>query len=372
MSENGDADGTMQDRSGGFDPGPLVPVATDAVTYCGNVVYDGNDVRLMTDEGYVTFTATGTPQYHYYLRDHLGNIRVVMGQTGTLEQVNHYYAFGGLMRESTNPGVQPYKFGGKELDRTSGLDAYDFGARMYFADRMQWGTVDPLCEKYYSVSPYGYCLNNPVRYIDPNGKHVYTINETGKIIKDSENDKVDLLVSYDGMNMALFSFGFLEQFVSGRNNYEGHYGNTTNLDDAVSLFIFAARNTDVEWALSSYYQKDGQINYLIYTSNSDEGVTFTNGNYEFKNMKDHIHSHPRKNGKDKASGDYSQMYDSQKNIYRSFGSDDLSFINNQYSNYKKIYPNKDFYRDYPKYYIYNAKTNNFFRYDHLHPYIPIK
>lgn len=81
MSENDDADGTMRDRSGGLDPGPLVPVATDAVTYCGNVVYDGNDVRLMTDEGYVTFTATGTPQYHYYLRDHLGNIRVVMGQT---------------------------------------------------------------------------------------------------------------------------------------------------------------------------------------------------------------------------------------------------------------------------------------------------
>ena len=80
MSENGDADGTMRDRSGGFDPGTLVPIAMDGITYCGNVVYDGNDVRLMTDEGYVTFTATGTPQYHY-LRVHLGNIRVVMGQT---------------------------------------------------------------------------------------------------------------------------------------------------------------------------------------------------------------------------------------------------------------------------------------------------
>ncbi len=44
------------------------------------MVYDGNDARLLTDEGYVTFTATGTPQYHY-LRVHLGNIRVVMSQT---------------------------------------------------------------------------------------------------------------------------------------------------------------------------------------------------------------------------------------------------------------------------------------------------
>ena len=194
MSENGDADGTMRDRSGGFDPGTLVPIAMDGITYCGNVVYDGNDARLLTDEGYVTFTATGTPQYHYYLRDHLGNIRVVMGQTGELEQVNHYYAYGGLMRESTNPGVQPYKYGGKELDRTSGLDAYDFGARMYFADRMQWGTVDPLCEKYYSVSPYAYCENNPIRKKDPFGMKWEDISMIENI-KSSIDKTIDHLSS---------------------------------------------------------------------------------------------------------------------------------------------------------------------------------
>ncbi len=129
--------------------------------------------RLLTDEGYVTFSETGAPVYHYYLRDHLGNVRVVMGQTGAVEQVNHYYAFGGLMRESTSPGLQPYKYGGKELDRYAGLDAYDFGARSYFADRMQWSTMDPLCEKYYDVSPYAYCMNNPVKFIDPDGKGLW-------------------------------------------------------------------------------------------------------------------------------------------------------------------------------------------------------
>ncbi len=138
--------------------------------YCGNVVYDSGERMLLTDEGYVTFAADGTPQYHYYLKDHLGNVRVVMGQAGAVEQVNHYYAFGSLMRESTNPGVQPYKYGGKELDRYSGLDAYDFGARAYFSDRMQWSTIDPMCEKYYDVSPYVYCKNNPVRFIDPDGR----------------------------------------------------------------------------------------------------------------------------------------------------------------------------------------------------------
>ena len=149
--------------------GPATPIDTYHRYYCGNMVYDGGERRLLTDEGYVTFAADGTPQYHSYLRDHLGNIRVVFSQTGAVEQVTHYYPFGGVMRESTNPGLQPYKYGGKELDRTSGLDAYDFGARMYFADRLQWGQMDPLCEKYYDVSPYGYCANNPVRYIDEFG-----------------------------------------------------------------------------------------------------------------------------------------------------------------------------------------------------------
>ena len=127
-------------------------------------------VPMYRGDGYVTFDiTTNTPSYHFYLRDHLGNNRVVMAQNGTVEQVTHYYPFGGVMRESTNPGLQPYKYGGKELDRTSGLDAYDFGARMYFADRMQWGQMDPLCEKYYDVSPYGYCGNNPVNYSDHKG-----------------------------------------------------------------------------------------------------------------------------------------------------------------------------------------------------------
>ena len=142
VSEEPDASGAGKDAAV---PG-LWPMDMNTVVYCGNMVYDRGERRLLTDEGYVTFAADGTPQYHFYLRDHLGNIRVVFDQTGAVEQVTHYYPFGGVMRESTNPGLQPYKYGGKELDRTSGLDAYDFGARMYFADRMQWGQMDPMCE----------------------------------------------------------------------------------------------------------------------------------------------------------------------------------------------------------------------------------
>ena len=140
--------------------------------YCGNVIYDGNVTRILTDEGYVTFNGT-TPVYHYYLKDHLGNNRVVLGQNGAVEQVNHYYPFGGLMGESIGGSTQPYKYNGKELDRTNGLDWCDYGARWYDATRTGWTSVDPLCEKYYYVSPYVYCMNNPTKFIDPDGRDTY-------------------------------------------------------------------------------------------------------------------------------------------------------------------------------------------------------
>lgn len=84
-------------------------------------------------------------------------------------QVINYKTFGGLMGESTDGDTQTYKYNGKELDRINGLDWYDYGARNYDAALGRWHVVDPLAEKYYNVSPYAYCGNNPVNRIDPNG-----------------------------------------------------------------------------------------------------------------------------------------------------------------------------------------------------------
>ena len=105
----------------------------DSVTtdYCGNVVYEnGVPQILLTEVGYVSLT---DGKYHYYLKDHQGNNRVVVDEEGTVEEVNDYYAFGGLMSTSSRQSVQPYKYNGKELDRKGGLDWYDYGARMYDA-----------------------------------------------------------------------------------------------------------------------------------------------------------------------------------------------------------------------------------------------
>ena len=136
--------------------------------YLGNYVYGNGVKQLLVDGGYVTFSGT-TPQYHFYVKDHLGNNRMVVNANGTVEQVNHYYAFGGLMGEGSGSDVQDFKYNGKELDRLHGLDWYDYGARMYDAATGKFFTIDPVAKKYYNISPYAYCGNNPIRRIDPTG-----------------------------------------------------------------------------------------------------------------------------------------------------------------------------------------------------------
>jgi RHS repeat-associated protein len=143
--------------------------STVKTEYAGNKVYkNGTLSMILTEEGYITLSGT-TPTYHYYLRDHQGNNRVVIDQAGTVLQVNHYYPFGGLFGEGVQTSSQPYRYNGKELDRQLELDLYDYGARHYDATLGRWLTVDPLAEKYYGISPYAYCANNPVNMIDPNG-----------------------------------------------------------------------------------------------------------------------------------------------------------------------------------------------------------
>lgn len=70
-----------------------------------------------------------------------------------------------------------------------GLDTYDYGARQYNPVTARWDRMDPLCEKYYSISPYAYCLDNPIMCIDPDGRNIYMLFYTvGN--KDEEADRM--------------------------------------------------------------------------------------------------------------------------------------------------------------------------------------
>ncbi|WP_366915091.1 RHS repeat-associated core domain-containing protein [Chryseobacterium sp.] len=119
----------------------------------------------------------------YQYKDHLGNARVSFAKdsTGTPEitDANNYYAFGmnhiggvkGLLG-----GYMNYKYNSKELQETG---MYDYGARMYMPDLGRWGVMDPLAEKMRRYSPYTYVGDNPIRYIDPDGRKFINFDENG-------------------------------------------------------------------------------------------------------------------------------------------------------------------------------------------------
>ena len=133
----------------------------ETIYYRGNVVYRNRQLdKLLFTGGYCSFDGS-TPTFHYYTQDHLGNNRTVENESGTIEQVNHYYPFGGIFNDvGFDSELQPYRYNGKELDRMGGLNTYDYGARQYFSSLPTWDRMDPLCEDNYAVFSYAYVHNN--------------------------------------------------------------------------------------------------------------------------------------------------------------------------------------------------------------------
>ena len=134
------------------------------------VCRDGRLDKFLFDGGFCDLSSGGA-KYRYFVRDRLGSVRSVADEDGNVLQQNLYYAWGGAWGDvCTAPGFQSYKYCGKYLDRKHGLDLYDYGARLYDPAAAFWTSPDPLCEKYYNISPYAFCNDNPVTFIDPDGR----------------------------------------------------------------------------------------------------------------------------------------------------------------------------------------------------------
>ena len=102
----------------------------------------------------------------YYLNDHLGSARAMAGSGWSA----NYYPFGEIASQTGSEEDTHFDFTGQERDRETGL--MYFGARYYNPAIGRWLSVDPLMQKYPSLSPYAYAANNPMRYIDPDGRGV--------------------------------------------------------------------------------------------------------------------------------------------------------------------------------------------------------
>lgn len=111
----------------------------------------------------------------YYLTDHLGSTRMVMGPDGKTVDASFYYmAYGLEQTDADSPtSSTEFRFSGKEkLQALGDANIYDFGARLYLPEYGIWNAADPLSEKYYASTPYAYCAGNPIGNIDPDGMRV--------------------------------------------------------------------------------------------------------------------------------------------------------------------------------------------------------
>ena len=140
----------------------------------------------------------GNGTRNYYLKDHLGSVRVVIDDGRTVVSANDYDMWGYYLENRTYESFNTKnKFTGKERDNESTYDY--FGARYYDARVGRWGQVEPLLDKYISFSSYQYGLLNPMRLIDANGKDVYIFGpdaiNTVKAINESTNS--NFFVSID-------------------------------------------------------------------------------------------------------------------------------------------------------------------------------
>jgi RHS repeat-associated protein len=159
--------------------------------YVAGIEYLGTGLdAIYHGEGRCTPNGATAFYYEYTIKDHLGNARVNFRANGaavTFLQELHYYPFGMLMEgigaaQVTNNG---YKYNGKELNEDLGLNWSDYGARWYDAALGRWWSVDLMGEKFTMWSGYNYGVDNPIKFIDPDGRsatdNIYR-NDAGDIV----------------------------------------------------------------------------------------------------------------------------------------------------------------------------------------------
>lgn len=258
----------------------------------GNLFYKmGSPSRLLFDDGFFELAERHgglISQIPYvFVRDHIGSVRLVCNvNTGEVVQSLEYLPSGVIFR-SRNFDRQPYRFTGKELLSAHGLDWYDSGARMQEFHIPRFTTMDPLCEKYYSISPYAYCNNNPVNYVDPDGRDIWEIDYDGRIINRIENKTQDAfyMVAKDSNGDYQRTFSVDEDGNKKYNSINFEYGVITdskkawffnqetsfsinNESDGANLFKFFANNTKIEFGLINT-QNNGS---LVMTNHQEHSI----------------------------------------------------------------------------------------------------
>ena len=140
----------------------------------GAVVYksDKTPDYILTSSGMIRKDGANYIR-QYNITDHLGNVRSVVNQSGTVEQATDYYPYG-LSFSNNNLTKNRYLYNGKEIQNqtlsSQFFGMYDYGARYYDPVIGRWMEVDPKTADAPLWSPYNAMRNNPIKFVDPDGQ----------------------------------------------------------------------------------------------------------------------------------------------------------------------------------------------------------
>ena len=223
------------------------------------------------------------PDCYWYHPDHLGSSSWITFSDGKAVQHLHYLPWGeNFVDQRSTTWNAMYTFSAKEKDSETGYSY--FGSRYYNSDLSIWLSVDPMSDKYASLSPYTYCADNPVKLVDPNGEDVVILNapqgaggygHMAAVIQDEEGNwyYMTMGAAEDGNLSQVLSSG-----VGGGMTLESC--GTKDMEEAIEFAKKDVNNSECtqELVLQTSSKMDGKI----YQSALDKQSNVNSGNEEYK------------------------------------------------------------------------------------------
>lgn len=255
--------------------------AARGTEYAANYrIENGTVTMIHTDEGYYTPVAlppgaSGPSFTHiWYLKDHLGNNRVLADGSGNAVAFHDYDPYGEEIAVASSsqpyplpPGAKdsPYLYGGKEWSETT--STYDFEARQFSPAFHRFTTMDPLAEKYYSISPYAYCANNPCVFIDPFGFSYYMVGGVEHRLDDGDDSF--------RMDVSEREFDRLSKYYTNNSNRYVRYRNhLSRTHEYTTVETEPSSSTDLPGSVITVH-RSGE-SYLDYQSQSYQWIDILN------------------------------------------------------------------------------------------------
>ena len=267
-------------------------------------------------EGYIKYWGEEEHYPYYYIKDHLGSVRETYIRPYVnekyCEQRMQYYPSGLPWNTNLSPSYQPFKYGSKEFVEMHGLDEYDSEARWYYPAIMRTTTMDPMCEKYYSTSPYTWCGNNPVSYVDPDGRDTLKLESNGLVqsyIQSNTGKDVIMICKANGetvcaplelpLHTMSLEFNVMKKDNDGESERRLFAIKVDGDDDGKNIYKYIVDNTSgtYEWGIIQTGEEKIGTNFI--STSSQQGRISTNGIILKKNagisIRNVVHSHPSDN-----------------------------------------------------------------------------